>query len=112
MVTALRPGARPEGTAPRPGDVRLGVIVGRDGCSFLATGRYQKFPCALFTIPQPTANRIIRETCEALWDELREEVIPPMMEESMARTMDGFLERWDFPNMVGALDGKHVNMQS
>ncbi|KAK3929536.1 Putative nuclease [Frankliniella fusca] len=80
--------------------------------SFLATGSYQKFSGALFTIPQPTANGIIRETCEALWDELREEVFPPMTEESMARTMDGFWERWDFPNMIGALDGKHVNMQN
>ncbi|KAK3911218.1 Putative nuclease [Frankliniella fusca] len=79
---------------------------------FLATGSYQKFSGALFTIPQPTANGIIRETCEALWDELREEVFPPMTEESMARTMDGFWERWDFPNMIGALDGKHVNMQN
>ncbi|KAK3907333.1 Protein ALP1-like [Frankliniella fusca] len=43
---------------------------------FLATGSYQKFSGALFTIPQPTANGIIRETCEALWDELREENQP------------------------------------
>lgn len=40
--------------------------------------------------------------CTALEDQL-----PPMMEEELVRVSDTF-KKWNFPNCVGVIDGKHV----
>ena len=36
--------------------------------------------------------------------------MPPPTKENWERIESGFSTRWNFPNCVGALDGKHVNM--
>lgn len=64
-----------------------------------------------FLIPKSTVSGIIRETCEALWTVLSEEVFPLPTAETYARIAAEFEEIWNFPNAIGAIDGKHVEVQ-
>lgn len=59
-----------------------------------------------------TVSSIIRETTKILWKILQPKVLqPPSMEEWMSIEKD-FYERWNIPNCIGAIDGKHVNIQA
>ncbi|KAK3922770.1 Protein ANTAGONIST OF LIKE HETEROCHROMATIN PROTEIN 1 [Frankliniella fusca] len=79
---------------------------------YLASGNYQKFAGVHFSIPKSTASIVIRETCQALWTELRPLVLPEPTVERLEATMEAFWERWQYPNCIGALDGKHCILQN
>ena len=53
---------------------------------------------------------IIPETCNALWKVLLENkyIDVPKTEKQWREIADGFCRSWNFPNLVGAIDGKHV----
>ena len=55
-----------------------------------------------------TIHKIIKKTCDALWEVLKDEVLPKPTEETWKRIESGFRTRWQFPNCIGALDGKQV----
>lgn len=47
--------------------------------------------------------------CRAIIDEYVDEVMPlPTTAADWKRISDGFLEKWNFPHTLGALDGKHI----
>ncbi|KAE8739557.1 hypothetical protein FOCC_FOCC014940, partial [Frankliniella occidentalis] len=54
----------------------------------------------------------MRGTCRALWEELGPLVLPEPSPEILDRTMDDFWQRWEWPNCIGALDGKHCILQN
>lgn len=54
---------------------------------------------------------IIKETCDAIWEELVDEQLPIPKLEQWEKIARKFERRWNFPNCVGALDGKHVTIQ-
>jgi hypothetical protein len=56
---------------------------------------------------------IVSETCQFIWELFEPLVIKtPKTVEEWTRVADRFMERWHFPNCVGALDGKHCRIQS
>lgn len=56
-------------------------------------------------------NGIIEETCKAIYNELcSQDLRTPKTEEEWNYVLDGFEKRWQFPNCIGALDGKHVTI--
>ena len=58
-----------------------------------------------------TARQIILDVCTELWDALASihMLVPSEVEwESIA---EDFFARWNFPNCIGAIDGKHVMIQ-
>jgi hypothetical protein len=59
-----------------------------------------------------TALYIVRETCQALWSSLENEVLKLPDEKEWLEVAKIFWEKWNFPNCLGALDGKHVAIQS
>ena len=59
-----------------------------------------------------TVATIIREVCEAIWNQLRPIHLPQPTQEIWRQIECGFRERWQFPNCIGALDGKHVLIQA
>ena len=55
--------------------------------------------------------RCIKETCDAIWDVLKDELMPRPTQVSWKQIAGGFYKRWHFPNCLGVLDGKHVMMR-
>ncbi|KAJ8353280.1 hypothetical protein SKAU_G00208490 [Synaphobranchus kaupii] len=63
-------------------------------------------------IGKSTVSQIIPQVCDALWRRLQPLYLAPPTEEDWLEVAAGFQDRWDFPNCVGALDGKHVAIQA
>ena len=59
-----------------------------------------------------TVARIVAETCETIWKTMKREYVPQPSEADWVRIADGFERQWNFPNCIGALDGKHVVIQA
>ncbi|XP_050294537.1 uncharacterized protein LOC126734825 [Anthonomus grandis grandis] len=86
---------------------------------FLATGRsYEDLKFSVIISPQ-ALGCIIPETCQALYTVLKDEYIKvrinkkksvPKCEDDWKAISKDFDERWNFPNCLGAMDGKHVRI--
>ncbi|MCG8622026.1 MAG: transposase family protein [Proteobacteria bacterium] len=57
-------------------------------------------------------HRSVREVCDAVWEVLQPKVMAPPTENEWRRIENEFSKIWNFPNCIGALDGKHVVIQS
>lgn len=57
-----------------------------------------------------TIQKIVRETCQAIIKNLFHICMPPKKTEEWENISKGFLENADFPNCIGAVDGKHIRM--
>lgn len=62
----------------------------------------------LYRIGKSTVSKILVETMEALWLILQPQVLPPPTVQTWAKIAEDFENKWDFPNCIGAIDGKHV----
>lgn len=62
-----------------------------------------------FRIGHSTVNDIVHETCREIYLELKDEHLQmPKTHERWVQIMKEFERSWNFPNCVGALDGKHI----
>lgn len=76
---------------------------------YLASGDSQQSQSFNFRVGRTTVCNIIRETCWGIWLALNEFYLkPPMSEEDWKNIANDFFKEWNFPNCLGALDGKHV----
>lgn len=65
-----------------------------------------------FRVGFSTVSQIIKRTTAALWIVLRDEVFPTTYTtEYWTSISNNFQNVWNFPNCIGALDGKHCNIQ-
>ena len=80
--------------------------------SFLATGDSYKSIAYSYRVGHATVSLIVAETCEAIWDAMQSIYMKTPTEGHWLATARGFEERWNFPNCIGAIDGKHVVMQA
>lgn len=55
---------------------------------------------------------IVDKTCVAIWECLKAEYMPVPTQESLLRVARDFEETWNFPHVIGAIDGKHVVLQA
>lgn len=59
-----------------------------------------------------TISHIIGETCNVIWNSLRQQVLPSTKNtEEWLYIAREFKEKWDFDHCIGAIDGKHVVIQ-
>lgn len=65
----------------------------------------------LFRIGKSTVSDIISDTSKVIWLVLKPLVLNPPDEEQWKRTAQEFEKLWNFPNCIGAIDGKHVWIQ-
>ncbi|KAK9728862.1 hypothetical protein QE152_g16998 [Popillia japonica] len=76
---------------------------------FLASGDSYRSLSYLFRIPRQTISEIIPECCEAIYKLLKRDYMEvPSSEECWNQISEDFKNKWNCPNAIGALDGKHV----
>eukprot|EP00079_Xenopus_tropicalis_P030698 XP_012826887.1 PREDICTED: putative nuclease HARBI1 [Xenopus tropicalis] len=77
---------------------------------FLATGQSFSSLYFQFLIGRTTIGRIVRETCLLIWSELQRIVMPSPDENTWVDIAEDFHKKTNFPNCLGALDGKHIRV--
>ena len=80
--------------------------------SFLATGDSFRSLKARFRMGTSTIHNIILETCTAIYDKMEPIVMPEPTKEDWYKIENEFAQRWNFPNCIGAMDGKHIMITS
>lgn len=77
---------------------------------YLATG------CTLtelhynFRIGVSTLSSIIQEMCKAIWINLKAIFMPEPTQEHWLKVANTFLSKTNFPNCIGAINGKHIHI--
>ncbi|XP_039763780.1 uncharacterized protein LOC120636389 [Pararge aegeria] len=79
---------------------------------FLTVGSSFKSLAFNYRVGYSTVRSIVYETCAAIWKVLQPIVMPKPTEETWSQIEEGFKNIWQFPNCIGALDGKHVQIRS
>ena len=77
---------------------------------YLATGHCQQSQSLAFRVGISTLSRLLRETCHTIWLALQGYIKSPSATTDWSRIADEFMESWNFPNCIVAIDGKHVMM--
>uniref|UniRef100_A0A8C5PGV0 DDE Tnp4 domain-containing protein n=1 Tax=Leptobrachium leishanense TaxID=445787 RepID=A0A8C5PGV0_9ANUR len=81
-----------------------------------ACRRYLASGCSLqdlhytFRIGRTTDVEIVRKVCQTIWDTMRDQCLPTPTDEAWSRIAAGFQDRANFPNCLGAVDGKHIRI--
>jgi len=57
-----------------------------------------------------TVGKIISETVIVLWNELQSEHMPVPTRDNLKKIAEDFYNIWNFPNCIGAIDGKHIRV--
>ncbi|XP_069596094.1 uncharacterized protein [Ranitomeya imitator] len=78
---------------------------------FLATGESYTSLHLQFRVGKSTISNIVRCTCTVIWQKLQPMVMPSPTEETWLQVAAGFQSVANFPNCIGAVDGKHVRVQ-
>ena len=81
---------------------------------YLVTGDARCTISSSYRVGTATVGKIINETCDAIWKKLLEEgfLKCPITPAEWQNVAQRFEKLWQFPNCVGAIDGKHVVMQA
>lgn len=61
-----------------------------------------------FLLGRSTIGNIVRETCQVLWNTLQPEEMPEPNPDQWTEIANKFYLKTNFPNCVGAVDGKHI----
>ncbi|KAJ8932023.1 hypothetical protein NQ314_015017 [Rhamnusium bicolor] len=88
-------------------EVRLAITL-----RYLATGDSMRSLLYLFRVGFSTVSTIIAETTKIIWEVLQSIVLQPPTEEEWLNIAVGYKNRWQFPNCIGAIDGKHVQIEA
>ena len=79
---------------------------------FLATGETYKSLSYQFRISTRAISYTIKEVCKAIVENMRNIYLKvPSSNEEWRIIAEKFERRWQFPNCIGAIDGKHIVMQ-
>ncbi|KAK0149420.1 NADH dehydrogenase [ubiquinone] iron-sulfur protein 8, mitochondrial [Merluccius polli] len=94
---------KPSHSAPVSVAERLAVTL-----RYLATGMSQQALAASYKLGTATVSCIVREVCAAIWTALEDEFVAFPQGEQWEGIRREFWEMWNYPNCIGAIDGKHV----
>lgn len=64
-----------------------------------------------FRISKSSVSTIVIEVCKAIWDNLNSIHLPTPTIEDFKSIEKEFYEKWDYPNCIGSLDGKHIRIK-
>ncbi|XP_074034666.1 uncharacterized protein [Leptinotarsa decemlineata] len=79
---------------------------------FLSVGITFKSLAQSYSLGRSTVAKTIYQTLKAIWKKLVfQHMSPKLTSEDLRKISDEFFSRWQFPNCVGAIDGKHFRIQ-
>ena len=79
---------------------------------YLASGETQQFIAGYFRIGRQTVGKILRETCTAIWEVLGPIYLKqPSSQDEWKKIESDFQDLWNFPHVIGAIDGKHIRIE-
>lgn len=79
---------------------------------FLASGNAYQSMAYSYQMGVSTVSEIVVTTCKALWETFKEEWMPAPTKDDWLEIAEKFQVKWNFPNCIGALDGKHIVIQA
>jgi hypothetical protein len=79
---------------------------------YLATGDSQKTIAFSYRLGNSTVNKIVMDTCKIVTEKVMSEMLPNPTVEMWKSVGNDFYTLWNFRNCLGALDGKHSNIQA
>ena len=89
-----------------PAGERLAITL-----RFLATGESYSSLHYQFRISVPSICQIVPETCQIIYQVLVNDYFHfPENADDWKRIAQGFQEKWQLPNCIGAADGKHIRI--
>ena len=65
-----------------------------------------------YRIAPSTVHSIIISTCEAIWKKWSSTKLPQPTEEEWKKKGEKFYSLWEFPNCIGAIDVKRIEIQA
>jgi len=77
----------------------------------LATGDSHHTISFSFRVGRTTVSSIVKEVCMEIWNVLQPMYLVTPTEDTWRKSEIGFKERWNFPNCIGSIDGKHVEIK-
>ncbi|XP_071961474.1 uncharacterized protein [Antedon mediterranea] len=90
-----------------PAHHRLSVTL-----RFLATGESYTSLAYQHRISKQSISKLIPEVCEAIYDSLKDEYMKtPSTQDEWRKVSNDYFQKWQFPNCIGSIDGKHITMQ-
>ncbi|XP_035204963.1 protein ALP1-like [Stegodyphus dumicola] len=93
--------------APLSPEERLSICL-----RHLATGNSYSSLAYSFRVGKSTVGVVVPETCNAIWTALQPVYLKEPEKSDYERIAVEYGTVWDFPNCVGAVDGKHVVIQA
>uniref|UniRef100_A0A6P7G3T0 Uncharacterized protein LOC114333878 n=1 Tax=Diabrotica virgifera virgifera TaxID=50390 RepID=A0A6P7G3T0_DIAVI len=80
---------------------------------FLSTGLSFRSLAFSFRMAHSTVRNIIYEVCEAeaIWDEFHKQHMPLPTTKTHEVVAEDFFVKWNFPNCIGCIDGKHIRLR-
>jgi len=81
-------------------------------CRFLATGDSFKTIATSYRLRHSTVQSIVIQVREAIIQNLMSITMPKPTVAQWRKIAEEFWDIWNFPNCIGALDGKHVVIQA
>ncbi|XP_043217774.1 protein ALP1-like [Amphibalanus amphitrite] len=79
---------------------------------YLASGMEFSALAPTYRLGEKTVRAIVYDTCAAIITAVGPEVLASPTRHTWERSEATFRDRWNFPNCVAALDGKHVVLQA
>lgn len=64
-----------------------------------------------FRVGKSTVCKIIPEVCRAIWHVLQPVVLPTIDADGWKKISKEYMLQWQFPNCIGALDGRHMEIE-
>lgn len=79
---------------------------------YLATGESQQSLSFSYRLGRNTVSRIVYETSVAIFECLKETYLKaPENSQDWKHISDQYSEDWNFPHVIGAIDGKHIRIE-
>ncbi|CAH1964721.1 unnamed protein product [Acanthoscelides obtectus] len=79
---------------------------------YLATGIQFRQLAFSFRISKSAISTIVPQVCKAIWTQLVRKHMPEPSEDSFKNIAQCFWDRWQFPNCIGCIDGKHIRIKN